>query len=51
MVQWIKNQTAAAQVSVEAQVSSPDQFQWVKASSTAAAVVKVTAVAQIQSLA
>ena len=41
MVQWVKNPTAAAQVTAEAQ--------WVKESGVAAAAVRVQTVAQVRS--
>ena len=44
MAQWVKNLTTVAQVSVELKA------QFVKGSSIATAVMKVTAVARIQSL-
>ena len=51
MVQWVKNPTATAWVTVEAQVQFLSLVQWVKGSSIATAVVWVVDAAWIQSLA
>ena len=37
MAQWVKNPTAAAQVTVQVQVQFPSPVQWAKGSSVAAA--------------
>ena len=51
MVQWGRNVTTAAQVTVEAWVPPPAQMQWVKGSSIAAAVTYTTNMVWILSLA
>ena len=45
MVQWVKNLTAAAQVSGEAQVQSPSQHNVLKGSSVAAVVARIQSMA------
>ena len=49
MAQWVKNPTAVAQVTAEAQVPSPAQ--WIKESGIAAAALWATAAVRIQALA
>ena len=51
VAQWVKNLTAAARVSVEVRVPSPDPAQWVKGCSFATALGQMVTVAPIQSLA
>ena len=51
MAQWVKNLTAAARVSVEVWVPSPNPAQWAEGPGFATAVGQVAAVAPVQSLA
>ena len=51
MAQWVKNSTALAWVGCRGVGSIPGLVKQVKGSDVAAAAVKVTVVAQIQSLA
>jgi len=50
VAQWVKNSTAAAQVTVEARFN-PWPVQWVKGSGIATTMTEVATVAQIRSLA
>ena len=51
MVQWVKNPTTAARVTMEEWIQSLSCHSWLKGSGVAVAVGLVAAVAQIQSLA